>query len=149
MSSLQKQKAFLDAMLRLGLLHLRNGELTRGEYYLLNLISEHARCHPQAKGMYVSELAELMQVTPPAVSRMLRSLEQKDYIERVVDRADRRTTYIVLLPKGDAERCELERRALAFSGHVIDRLGEEDTASLLRIWGHLTDILAEEQTKGI
>ncbi|NCB62944.1 MAG: MarR family transcriptional regulator [Clostridia bacterium] len=154
MSSLQEQKAFLEAMLRLGKpnlaqFHIRGGGLTRGEYFMLNMISEHARRFPQAKGMYVSELAELMQVTPPAVSRMLRGLEHKDYIERVVDREDRRTTYIVLRPKGDAERRELERRALAFSDRIIDQLGEEDTATLLRIWNRLADIFAEEQAKGI
>lgn len=153
MSTEQEQKDFLQAMLQAGKpglaqIQVRGGGLTRGEYFMLDLISEHSRRVPEAKGMYVSELAELMQVTPPAVSRMLRGLELKDYVERIVDREDRRTTYIVLRPKGDEERKELERKALSIAGRVIDRLGREDTAELIRLWGRLADIMQDERLKG-
>lgn len=149
----EEHRAFLLAMLRMGRPGMVHGRfrvkgLTQGEYFMLDMLSQHrARC-PEAKGMYVSELAELLQVSPPAVSRMLRELEQKDFIDRVVDRDDRRITYIVLQPKGEAAHSEMERQALEFAGRVADRLGPEDTAQLIRLWSRLREIMQDEHPRG-
>lgn len=152
MSTTQEQRAFIEAMFRLGkpnFAHIRLREgVTKGEFFMLGVLHDHKTKHPEAKGMYVSELAELLQVTPPAVSRMLRGMEGKDYLERVVDRADRRTTYIVLRPEGERTRREMEAGALTFAGRIIDRMGAEDTAVLLSLWGRLADIISEEQQRG-
>lgn len=47
-----------------------------------------------------SELAAKTKTLPPAVSRTLRGLEEKGYVERSVDKKDRRNTYISLTEKG-------------------------------------------------
>ena len=47
-----------------------------------------------------SELAAKTKTLPPAVSRTLRGLEEKGYVERTVDKKDRRNTYISLTEQG-------------------------------------------------
>lgn len=147
MSSEQDQNAFLMAMLRMwrpgG--HIQFQGMTRGEYFMLNVLSEHQTRVPGTKGMYVSELVEFLRVSPPAVSRMLRSLERKEYVKRVVDTENRRTTYIQLLPEGERARFEMEGRVMAFARRVTQRLGPEDTATMIRLWQKMGDIVQEEE----
>ena len=86
--------------------HWAGGGLTRAEFYALSQIREHMQSHPGDRGVYVSALAGRMRVSPPAVSRMLRGLEQRGLVDRAVDRADRRNTYVMLTPAGEAARAD-------------------------------------------
>lgn len=124
------------------------GDLTRGEFFVLNQMYEHLQRHPQDKGVYVSALVGWMRVSPPAVSRMLRGLEQRGLVERVVDRADRRTTYVVLTPAGESLRTETTAWLDRYTQRVVRRMGQENMETLLVLWDQLSDIMAEEQAKG-
>lgn len=152
MSTLEQQQTLLAALFELGRpnfppMHLAFDGLTKGEFFILNLIYDHGRQNPEAEGMYVSELLRATHATPPAVSRMLRGMEEKGYVERVVDRSDRRTTYIVLTAQGIALRKEAERRALDFTGRVIDQMGMADIEQLLSLWRRMRDIVQQELAK--
>lgn len=154
MSTEERRKEFLDVMIRMGKPRaiqrgFHGGELTPGEYFMLSVLRDHRARNPQCKGMYVSELAELLDVSSPAVSRMLGGMEQKEYVERVVDREDRRTTYIVLRPDGERTLGQMEDRAMTLVDRIVNRLGEEDAATLIKLWSRLADIMDEEQAKGI
>lgn len=122
-------------------------DLTKGEFFTLFMIHDHIANHPESKGMYVSELAGRMRVTSPAVSRMLRTLERRGLVERTVDRDDRRTTYIVLTPKGETARQEAAHRMEQFTARVVERMGEQDMNTLLSLWSRLSDIMSDELAK--
>lgn len=145
MDSMQAQEAFLQAMNRLRKLSFSTmADMSKGEFFLLTLLQKERLARPERKGMYVSELARRMRVTPPAVSRMLRGLEQRALIERVVDREDRRTTYIVLTGAGEELRHTCALHMQEYSDRVVRRMGEEDLETLLRLWNRLLDIMSEE-----
>ena len=55
----------------------------------------------------VSELIKRACVKPSAISRTLRGLEQKGYVERVVNPEDRRNTYVVMTEEGERLLCYL------------------------------------------
>ena len=74
-------------------------DLPRGEFMPLQTIYAYSLRNPGTKGIYVSELASQLKVSSPAVSRTLRSLETKGYIERSADKNDRRSTLIRLTEK--------------------------------------------------
>ena len=148
------RKALLETLLRMGKPNLAHagfqvGGLTKGEFFLLEMLFVRRRSSPESKGMYVSELAERMGVSPPAVSRMLRFTERKGYLSREVDREDRRNTYVVLSPAGEEAYAAMERRALDFAGRVVDRMGTEDTARLVELMTRVSEIVHEELAKGI
>ena len=79
-----------------------------------------------------SELAAKTKTLPPAVSRTLRGLEEKGYVERSVDKKDRRNTYISLTEKGWKKGEEVRDRMQDFGCSVMSQLKEE--ISWLLIW---------------
>ena len=50
--------------------------------------------------MLASDIAKRLGITAPAVSKMLRSMEEKGYVERRVDEKDRRNTRVSITPDG-------------------------------------------------
>lgn len=126
-------------------------ELPRGEFFALDMLWEHQAKHPAAEGMYASELAQVLRSSPPAVSRGLKALEQKGYIERRVDRADRRNTYIRITPLGNEARARTKRQMLAFTERIFTQMGEADIRRLIDLWNRLADVIEKEinqQDKG-
>ena len=75
-------------------------EISKGEFWALKIIQKATLQNESGCGVYVSTIAERLKVTPSAISRMLKGLEEKDLIERKVDKNDRRNTYVTLTEKG-------------------------------------------------
>lgn len=123
------------------------GGLTQAEFYALYQIHEHMQSHPGARGVYVSALAGRVRVSPPAVSRMLRGLERRGLVDRAVDRADRRNTYVMLTPAGEAARRDTIRQLNDYICQVLERMGREDMETLIRLWNRLADVMTEERAK--
>ena len=48
----------------------------------------------------ISELAKKTRVLPSAISRTLKRLEEKGYVERTVNKNDRRNTYVEITDRG-------------------------------------------------
>lgn len=81
----------------------------------------------------VSELTAKLKAKGPAVSRTLKTLEDKGYIERDVNKADRRNTYVKLTASGEQkqEECEQIMSSFAHASHLkIDR---DDMEQLIRL----------------
>ena len=72
----------------------------------------------------------LTRTLPPAVSRTLRGLEEKGYVERSADKKDRRNTYISLTEQGWKKGEEVRDRMHAVS---YTHLGS-DTSSLTSVF---------------
>lgn len=119
--------------------------LTQGEFFSLGMLREHLKDRPE--GMYVWELAQHMRVSPPGASRLLRGMERKGYIERSVDREDRRNTYIRITALGGAAWDRTAGRVERFLDRVTGRMGAEDLRTLITLWNRLSDIIEEEQAK--
>ena len=94
---------FLKAMQSLGRVgdSLFSEKLTHNEFVALCILSEAQKREKQEeKGIYVSMLVSGMQSSAPAVSRLLRTMEEEELIERRVDRKDRRNTFVSITEKG-------------------------------------------------
>ena len=96
------------ALARIGTLITRGAEaqikalgfdLTRPRYTILRMLYL-----ADEKVLLQSQLAQLMGVSGPYVTQMIDSLEQDGWVERVVQRPNRRFTSIKLTPLG-TERC--------------------------------------------
>lgn len=92
-----------------------------------------------------SKIIEKLDYSAARLSAVIKSLEAKGYVETIRNDEDKRSKIIVLTDSG-AEfcrelRCEMTRNALA----VVEELGEEDTAELLRIFRRFAGIYSVQQ----
>ncbi len=118
--------------------------MSRGEYFLLEVLHEHELRHPKARGMYAGSLAEAVRMSPPGVSRLLKALEGRGYVARSVDEESRRNTFIRLTPAGDSAREQSRDKMQRFVNNVLKTMGPENMQTLLTLWSRLMDILENE-----
>ena len=119
-------------------------DLPRGEFMPLQTIYAYSLRNPGTKGIYVYELASQLKVSSPAVSRTLRSLETKGYIERSADKNDRRSTLIRLTEKGDTVRKQVFTDICDYFDRVFDRMGPARMEQLIGLWDQLHTIMEDE-----
>jgi DNA-binding MarR family transcriptional regulator len=83
--------------------------------------------------MKVSEISQILLVTPPTVTQILNILEKDGLVERTVDSNDRRSVKIRLTPAG-IKVTEEARKAFfeTFTG-LIDYLGENESEQLAEL----------------
>ncbi len=114
--------------------------LTRGEFFCLNRLCHHKRKHPESAGLYSSELAEHLHILPPAVSRILRRLEEKGFISRNIDPADRRNIFVTVTEAGEACWQGTADRLEHFTNRLFLEMGEEDLWELVALLERLADL---------
>ena len=79
----------------------------------------------------VSDIARYLELSAPAVSRTMKSLEEKEYIERHTDKQDRRNTFVMLTTKGEEQQKTWMKSFEEFSEAIFARLGDEKSNQLL------------------
>ena len=94
--------------------------------------------------MTISELAAILQSLPSAVSRTLRGLEESGYVERTVNKKDRRNTYVELTETGQAIVEECERVFGEFGNAVMARIDEKELRKLIEYLDSIYTIAAQE-----
>ena len=97
--------------------------ISREEFYMMGTIEEYFEREKDAEGMNVSAIAKALDVSSPAVSRMLRGMEQKGYIMKQVSSQNRRNTLVRLTGKGvqayERARKELDRLLLKVMDYML------------------------------
>lgn len=117
----------------------------QGEYRMLFAIDEYLTSNENNNtGLKVSDLAEHMCATRPAVSKMLNVLEQKGLIERISDKEDRRSVYVRLTESGEVCVSKGKQTMDQFMVRIIEQLGEKDIKALVRVMNHIYEILSDE-----
>jgi len=116
--------------------------LTRSEYELLVMLVMSTK---DGKGAFtVTEISNLLQVTPAGVTHLINPLEEAGYIERLPDPHDRRIVRIGLTEKGTqtAETLISEVRENLIG--LVNHLGEEDSKTLIRLMSKSIEFLASQ-----
>ncbi|MEG1291791.1 MAG: MarR family transcriptional regulator, partial [Lachnospiraceae bacterium] len=65
-------------------------EVSQIEFFALQIIYKYQEEHLDREGIYVSDLAEKLKIASSQTSRMLRNLEERQWISRSIDTKDRR-----------------------------------------------------------
>ena len=117
--------------------------LRKSEFVMLEIIERENGNREQ--GVLASDIAKRLRITAPAVSKMLRSMEEKGYVERRVDEKDRRNTRVSITPDGKEAEQQVRRQMQEFITGVIERLGEERTKELIHLMNRYTEIMQEEK----
>lgn len=119
-------------------------EVSKGEFWTLKMIRDAGLKSKDECGVYVSTIAEQVRVTPSAISRMLKGLEERELIERKVDKNDRRNTYVTLTKKGEEVTQKIEDQMNEFTQNVMLTIGEEDSKTLVKLFNKLVDAMEVE-----
>ena len=106
--------------------------LTQYEFIILQIIEKKTR--ENGKGIYVSEIADYMNVSTPAISRKLGILEEKEFIIRNTDEKDRRNIYVSLTDKGKIVRREACKKIKTLSMRVIKKMGCHKVDKMISLW---------------
>lgn len=115
--------------------------LNMAELILMNGVANNTADSENNVGM--ADIRTYLQVTKGAVSQMLGSLEKKGFINRDIDKSNRRNLIVTLTPEG---RQILEQQYSAFSDRletIISRLGEDDVRQMVGIVNRMIEITNE------
>ena len=105
--------------------------LTRSEYELLVML---VIClDGEKKALTVTEISNLLQITPAGVTHLINPLEGAGYIERLQDPSDRRVVLIGLTDKGTQVAETLISEVQENLIGLVNHLGEEDSKTLIRL----------------
>lgn len=119
-------------------------DISHGEFILLQMIREYEVKHPEEEGIHVSQIAVRQKVSPPAVSRALRALEKKGWVERKVSKEDRRNTYVFITPEGERKADESAQVMDHFMLNVIRKMGREKVMLLIQLCNELSETAEAE-----
>lgn len=133
METMDLAQRLLDTM-DSGMRHnmLRNRDmmpLRPGEFALLAYLDR----NEENRDIKVSDISRFMGVTPPTVTPVVSRLEEKGYLNREVDRNDRRVTNLVLTEKGRTMIRDCMQRRLQTTQELIAFLGSKDALEVIRL----------------
>lgn len=115
--------------------------ISHSEFCLLNIIRD------GKDGITVSEIAAELDVTPPAVSRSLKSLESRGLVIRETDLLNRRNTMVRLTESG-LDFLEKSRKQMdGLMEYVTEKMGMERKKQLYELLGEMSAII-ENYVKG-
>lgn len=136
---------FFSALYQFHKLHMGDlvPDITKLEGMTMAAI-KHCSVKKGKEGLTVSELTAKMKAKGPAVSRTLKTLEDKGYIERNVNKADRRNTYVKLTVSGEQKQEECEQVMNSFAHAVISKIDRDDMEQLIDCLNELYEASREE-----
>ena len=116
--------------------------LTRSEYELLVMLVMSTK---DGKGAFtVTEISNLLQVTPAGVTHLINPLEEAGYIERLPDPNDRRIVRIGLTAKGTQTAETLISEVQENLIGLVNHLGVEDSKTLIRLMSKSIEFFAAQ-----
>ena len=105
--------------------------LKGSEIMLLFVLNEARNRFPE--GVPVSELSRTLSVRPPSITPLLAGLEEKEMLERTMDRNDRRIVRVRLKEKGQELVDEQKRHMVERFRGLVEYLGAEKSVMLTEL----------------
>jgi DNA-binding MarR family transcriptional regulator len=115
--------------------------LTPREMILMSYVKEGTGVDGQ--GVTVSELSNNLNVASPTITQQINNLETHGFVERSIDREDRRVVRIRLTEKGLQAQQKASEAFLAAVNGLVDYLGEEDSERLAELMTRVFNYFAE------
>ena len=106
-------------------------EVTQPEYLILTALHVHGELEPDSQGIYVSALADELSVSVSMISKLLKSMEEREWILRTIDKNSRRNTFVSIAPTGQKVYDVASERLRTFHEGVVASIGREKFSQLL------------------
>ena len=95
----------------------------------------------------VSQISDKMKMTNAAASKTIGDLEDNGYIEKKVNKEDKRQVHIELTKKGKEKFKYIKHELDDFTQAVFDKFGKENADKLLELMEKMYEITSEEIKK--
>lgn len=100
-----------------------------------------ARLHRSGGGIRQIELAEMLDIEPITLCRMIDRLEEAGLVERRRDAADRRAWRLHLTREASPVIAKLEAMGVAFNADILTGVSAADRAAALRVLARIRENL--------
>lgn len=97
----------------------------------------------QSEGITQSELADLLDMEPIAVGRVIDRLQKAGFVERRSDPDDRRVWRLHLLPPSDAVMHDIEAVAVSVREDCLAGIEATELATALKVLGQIRENLSQ------
>lgn len=111
--------------------------ISHGEFGMMNIIKENS----SPDGITVSQIAAKLEITTPAVSRTLKSLDEKGFIERRVNMLNRRSTIVRLTEKGEKILDNAQKNMLSLISFIKEKMGTERVNEFNVLYGEMLEYM--------
>ena len=140
------QYAFLQTSGRMGRLDTSSlfSSATRQEYLILEVLHLDPLASSEQQGIRISDMAAIMQVSPPAVSRMVQNMESRGLVRKVKSPENSRNTFIQITEQGEQVRLETDKKISRLFTAVIDRCGKDRAEKLVSYFLEMLDVAYDE-----
>jgi len=91
----------------------------------------------------IADIQNHLFVTKAAVSQMYAALEKKGYLNREIDKNNRRKLIVTLTPKGQEILGFMQDKVVQFLSEIISKVGEDNTKQLINLVNRFADALEE------
>jgi DNA-binding MarR family transcriptional regulator len=121
----------------------RSGDLKEVEFLTLSLLHTHGT-------MIVGDIQRLLGILPAQMSRIIRSLENRDdpLIECRINPRDKRKIDVVLTPQGEKALLDYQEVRIGRLVEQLQNLSDEDQDDVVRVLHKLQDILENRGSVG-
>jgi DNA-binding MarR family transcriptional regulator len=109
----------------------QNG-LRRSEFMFLAALAHNIA--PGSAGIKASDLSNLLEITPGAVSHVLNELEKNGYVDRISDPKDRRIVLIHPTENGLEILSQAYNRMIVGLNGLVEYLGVQDSQEFIRLF---------------
>jgi len=114
----------------------RRGGMHHGEAFCLRLIVEN-------DGVSQRDLADMVHLSRPRVTKILQALERKGAIDRKTDPHDQRLTRVFVTDAGRASEKKINKIFEEYLDRTVGTMAPEDREELTRLLGLLGDRIQE------
>ncbi len=118
------------------------GNLSRSEFSILTAIHilQEDGIRPTT-----AEISKKLMLSKPAVSQMMRSLEEKEYTQRSICADDRRMILVEFTNKGRKIFCEEMQFFEKWNASVFERMGKEESVEFIKLFSTFVEIWTQKQ----
>lgn len=122
--------------------------MSKSEYVLLRKINN---CQMQNHRLTLSQIAQELKLSSPAISRTVKNVEAKQWIVREIDEDDRRNSFIELTALGSEEITKANAIIYNLMNESLNKVGEEEVLAFFetgdKIYQAIGETLAETVNK--
>ncbi len=108
---------------------------------LFHLLTQEARFRQE-------DIVQQLDISKPAVSRSLESLEKKRYISREKDLKDKRISWIILTDKAKDNGSKIEEIYNKVYSIATNHISKNEIDDFLKLFSRISDSFTKAQTKG-
>lgn len=146
---------FLGIADQMVIYHLRNGWFQISKLYN-EMAADHGSTVSMAfvllainedEGTPVTKIAPRMGMEPNSLSRILKSMEEKEFIYRKRDEVDKRMAFVCLTEEGIKMREIALRAVFRLEKAIVNQIDEKKLAAFLEVSKHIPDAIEEFKEK--